>query len=559
MSDDQLATDMEAILSGRKIYDPQTGAVRERDAAPPPPPAATEAQSRTAIFDQIAQSLEHANSFDLGTVELRRRFDAFDKLDDRRRTPEPARASATPMSTAPAAPGTAHFVQDLDAIAERTSTPVPPEAYKAAYHQRGPWSDSPGWDAGCGASSLSVTLAPERSTPMFDTGEHVLAAGDLYPDQLHLGSGQGVAFSYGQIVSMGDFYESVDQMRNADPAELARVKALISRSTDFYRNNRRDPSLDVSNSEWDTATGGRYLQLAEVNYDHFSPPELTGLTRIGNEYNNRRRWEELHARALVEMAQLVAATPNASPFPEGPLVTNAFADHFLTDAFASGHLINKESVIARFRSRFFSGSSLNDAGKEFFKKVADKAYTGRVAERFSQLEPTSPPICAGGWCVPVHPNIRFAWMFAEVLQQAAEAEPVKIANLAVKVIHDKLNHDGVRVVNDAGDPEWTLTGDGAMNPATLAIMRKAVQQSVDNLSDQGILVSNLNPTTYQQRVWRFTPRPTPAGRTAILRAVETFTDPTSAALVDATADLVTRQLDSLVKALIDSGRMREDL
>jgi hypothetical protein len=550
---------MEAILSGRKIYDPESGGVRERG-EPKAPAKPTKGKNRDAIFDSIAASLNHANAFDLGSVELRRRFDAFDRVDDRRRADGDGRVGVAPPSTAAPAvvPGTAEFVQDLDAIAQEQRPVLPLDAYRAAYHQRGPWSDIPGWSAGCGASSVALTLAPERSTPMFDTGEHVLAAGDLYPDQLRLGDGQGVPFSYGQIVALGDFYASVEQMKQAPSAELARLKEKVVANTAWYRDPGRSQGRDISNAEWDQATGGRYLQLAESNYDHFAPPELTGMTRIGQEYDNRRRWEELHEQALVEMAQLVAASPNSSPFPEGPLSTNAFADHFLTDAFASGHLINKESVIAMFRSRFFSGGSLNSAAKDFFKKVADKAYTGEVARRFSQLEPTSPPVCAAGWCVPVHPNIRFAWMFAEVLQQAAEAEPVKIANLAVKVIHDKLNHDGVEVVNDAGDPAWTLTGDGSMNPATLAIMRKAVQQSVDNLSDPGILVSNLNPTPYHQKVWRFTPRPTPGAKAMISRVVEANTDPNSAQLVDATARLITTQLDSLIKALIDSGRMRLD-
>jgi hypothetical protein len=143
-------------------------------------------------------------------------------------------------------------------------------------------------------------------------------------------------------------------------------------------------------------------------------------------------------------------------------------------------------------------------------------------------------------------------MFAEVLKQAAEAEPVKIANLAVKVIHDKLNHDGVEVVNDAGDPAWTAVGDGSMNPRTPAVMRKAVQQSVDNLSDPSILVSN--PTLLHQKVSRFTPHPTVSGRAVINRVVETFTDPNNADLVTATANLITTQLDSLVKTCSTAAR-----
>src|SRR5690606_32693638 len=139
--------DMEAILSGRKVYDPEKGQVLDRGptGAPPAKPA-PDAKARNQIFDQIAASLEHSNAFDLGTVELQRRFDTFDRLDDRRRT-NPAGAAAqssaqssaqasaqsrvpatahgatapltrAPVTEVPARPGTGEFVRDLDRIVQ---------------------------------------------------------------------------------------------------------------------------------------------------------------------------------------------------------------------------------------------------------------------------------------------------------------------------------------------------------------------------------------------------------------------------------------------------------
>lgn len=586
LTDADLAADMQAILGGGLVYDQSIGRVRPRTdtdpaagsgdvtgattaapgAAPSPAPSSAaptperpipDAPDEQSIFDRIAMSMEHANSFDLGThelqPELQRRFDAFERLDrDRRQSPPPA---ARPMSAragaaAPPVPP-----------AEPPLTPQPvaglrAEDFAAVYEQR-----VPGRNPGCAGSGATAALAPrvdeQHSVPMYDTGEHVRSGGDLFVDRLVVGRAPGVPFSYGQIIAMPDFYGTVDDLLTADPAELNRLKALIQRNTAYYVGGKTDPTGDISNEQWDTATGDRYMRLAEANYDHFAPASLLGLPGTQTRSDHKQRWEELHRRALTEMQQLVLAHPNASPFPMGPLTVNAFADHFLTDAFAAGHLVNKEVLMNRFKSRFFSGSSLTADANRFFEQVAQRAWTSRVENAMKQLEPTSPPdaLCVHGLCAPILPNIRTAGMFATVLQQAAVAEKDKIANLAVKVLHDKLNRDGVDVVNDAGDA-WHLTGDGHLTTGTLTIMRRAVDQSAANIDDPSILASNANFDPLVARVWRFTPRPTPAARVVLTRAFDTYTDPTSADFVAATATLIDEQITMLVDALVDSGRMQ---
>jgi hypothetical protein len=207
LGDDDLAADMQAILSGQKVYDPETkkvrppgGAARAAEPAAVPERPVPEARNDQAIFDRIAQSMEHANSFDLGSVELGRRFGGFDQAHERHRAaPRGGRASAAsvaPAKPAPVSPGA--FVEDLAAITRDRSTPLSREELRSAYGRQGPWSGTPGRDSACGASSLALVLAPERSTAMYDTGEHVLAAGDLYPDRLVLAGSPGVASPTGR-------------------------------------------------------------------------------------------------------------------------------------------------------------------------------------------------------------------------------------------------------------------------------------------------------------------------------------------------------------------------
>lgn len=570
-----LAADMQAILGGGLVYDQSIGKVRPRtDGDPVPGSGAPSAQAtpsapapeapvelplpdvanEQSIFDRIARSMEHANSFDLGTHNLLQPFARLEQVDQQRRT---AAAAPTAASTAPAPARTAPVAPPPAPATPGPVVGLRAEDFAAVYQQR-----LPGRNPGCAGSGATAALAPrpddQRSVPMYDTGEHVQSGGDLYVDRLVVGRAPGVAFSYGQIIAMPDFYGTVDDLLAADPAELNRLKALIERNTAYYVGGKADASGKISNEQWDTATGDRYMRLAEVNFDHFAPAALLGLPGTQTRSDHKQRWEELHRRALTEMQQLVLAHPNASPFPMGPLTVNAFADHFLTDAFAAGHLVNKEVLMDRFKSRFFSGSALTaDAGR-FFDQVATRAWTSRVENAMKRLQPTSPPegLCFHGVCAPILPNIRTSAMFAEVLKQAAVAEKDKIANLAVKVLHDKLNTDGVDVVNDAGDA-WLLKGDEHLTTRTLAIMRRAVDQSAANIDDPSILASNANFDPLVARVWRYTPRPTPAARVVLTRAVDTYTDPRSADFVAATATLIDEQIRMLVDALVDSGRMEE--
>jgi biotin carboxyl carrier protein len=563
-----IVSDIQSIISGQKVYDKERGLVERSTAASTDvarhdaPAAGTSGQPGNghAIFDRIKQSMQYANAYDLGTVELENRFAEFDRQEDRRRrapqkagggpaTPStPAAAPPRPAASPSAATDTADFMADLDAI---QSKPAPPVV----------------------------------SRPFYDTGEHVLAGNGLYADRLRVGKGQAVRLSYGQIIAMGDLYDTVDDLLDADPAELNRLKTLIVRSTAYYEGKRSNPRLDVSNEEWDAATQGRYLKLAEGNYEHFSPPSVAMGSGLRTKHgDNRSQWEHYHRRAIEDAQQeYLAHTGNVSIFFERALIINAFGDHFLTDAFAAGHLVNKEVMIDRFRAAFYHGRGLSDAGEKFFDRVADRAWTGDLAAKFSKLETVDYPTVHVPWYValvpgglplagrdvpvPFHPNIDSASRFATVLKEAAKQQPERVGNLIVKALHDHLNEHGIEVTNGAGDGTWMLPGDGTLMVGTgeltpgdlaknLGIMRKAVQQSIDDINSPSIRASNLNFQPFFDGVWRYVPQLTSASHKQMAALVHDYTDPGSAALVRAAADIVTAQLNSFVKLLIEEHKLQ---
>lgn len=572
LSESELLADMQRILSGQASWDPEAQRVtstpprRTPSEDAPAPPAALPMATEHAFFDQLAASMEYANAYDLGTVELQQqKFDDFDRMANLQEKvksmpassaafsmPPPRAAAVPPVAVSPV--GNAEFIRDLDAIAEAHSTPV---AYGAAEDPKGRWSDLPGWNAACSPTTLSLSDEDdEHSHALYDTGEHVLAAGNLYPNALRVGAAPGVLLSYGEIVALaGDVISTPETLMTTSVADLAALKDLVDRSTRYYQGKKQDTSLDVSNDQWDKATHGQYLALASKNDDHFAPHTLPIPFQVTDVHTNHKAaWEFFHKGAIEEAQRYYLANPSGS-FPEQALIRNAFADHFLTDAFSSGHLFNKEMVMGMFHRNFYLGAALNPGGERFFERMAKKAFVGVVAQKFSALETVDYPVCVWGLCLKWHPNINSADRFATLLKTAAVQEPEKVGNLVVKALHDDLNKRGYMVSNGAGR-SWHLKGDGNMTAETKAVMQVAVKQSADNITDPAIRVSGVNLSDIYAKVWKHTPQPTADSVKDIVRLVHEFTITDSDLLVNAAAEVLKSNLNTLVDELLDPKNPR---
>jgi hypothetical protein len=130
-SDDDFISDMQAILTRQKVYDPVTKTMVDADklgqrASTDPRQdqgASAQLNNSQAIFDKIAQSMQYANKYDLGTVEMENRFADFDRMSDLQQKAEAdERAKRAQARQAKAAVAGAtdvdsqDFIQDLDAI-----------------------------------------------------------------------------------------------------------------------------------------------------------------------------------------------------------------------------------------------------------------------------------------------------------------------------------------------------------------------------------------------------------------------------------------------------------
>jgi hypothetical protein len=206
-ADDDFVSDMKAILSRQKIYDPVSKTTVDADklgqrasADPRRDQGSASAQSNNsqAIFDKIAQSMQYANKYDLGTMEMENRFADFDRMSDLQQKAEAdgraKRAQAKAAVESATDVDSRDFIQDLDAIHHQRGSARPsgsddPFAFVPQTSPDGPpgaaWTEarSPdaGWSGGTspesawadasggGAPAISIpgVRIPEIRTPDF--------------------------------------------------------------------------------------------------------------------------------------------------------------------------------------------------------------------------------------------------------------------------------------------------------------------------------------------------------------------------------------------------------
>ncbi|HEX8696571.1 MAG TPA: DUF4157 domain-containing protein [Longimicrobium sp.] len=245
------------------------------------------------------------------------------------------------------------------------------------------------WAAGIGEDRDRL-VAQIRADPLRGGGTIRL---EPFTDRA-TGETSRAALTPGQVIAlMGDFYGSVEELAGADPREIRQLLEVLERE--------RAGTADhvTANAAYERITGGRYLRLAERNAVHFAS-------------RNRAQWRRLHAEALD---QARAAGPNDALF-ERALLRDAAAGHFLTDAYASGHLLDYDRVLAAIELHL-RAHPIQTANPEMQAYVGVVAISGRLKQ------------------------------------------------LVLKNLHDRLNREGFEVTNARG-MRWRTHGDDHLVEAT---------------------------------------------------------------------------------------------
>ncbi len=378
-----------------------------------------------------------------------------------------------------------------------------------------------------------------RVLARFDTGEHA----QFGSDKIAFVRGD-VQITEQEMVAMGDLYERVEDMYQADMGELRTLVALIRRDRDAYL--KRNGAKGVSNKEWEEATRKgphrkkSFMDFANENATHFGAREGGSDGR-----DQRAEWERIHRQAL-DIAHDATTTADA----ERAVAYNAFAAHFLTDAFAAGHMVSKLDVMERSRANFY----YDDSWGLFIKETR---FTRAVAARMLADGRSGPKLRA----LKIH--IAVGWQeidaenLSELLYGFASKEPDLFFESFIKILHDYLNETGVQVTNARGDGPWTTYGDQFLDhtPETLRIGDEAIAQS-----DQNLVVAHATrgPLDYKalfDRVWAYTPVPTASGAHRISWGIMHRTNPLNDKSIAAFAEFAIEHIDDIITGMRERHRL----
>jgi hypothetical protein len=363
------------------------------------------------------------------------------------------------------------------------------------------------------------------SVQRYETYEHVKFGGPQ--DKTRIIRIKGVQMTEGEIISMGDFFAKPEDIYNADPKQLQDLVDMIRKDV--------TSSGKVSNAEWEKVTGGRYTDLAEKNEDHFGPSNAALFPVANHTGGNHLSEFSTHHRNAVKLA--------LAGKKEEALATNAFGNHFLTDAFSAGHLVNKEDLMAKFKG------DLAPVSGSFFDQVAAAVWADQsVADFVSDYETVE----RKGYVW--RPNINSASRFSALLQGIYKERPDVLLGAVAKVVHDDLNSKpgGIPVQNAKGDT-WQLSGDGTLNAKSLEIGQRAVEQSRQNILDAYDKCIPLDPV---KSVWDFTPVPTAAGLKIIQATIAQDTNPKDQVPIKKVAAIIKNNIHTIIDKLVEMKKLK---
>jgi hypothetical protein len=408
------------------------------------------------------------------------------------------------------------------------------------------------------AGAVAPRGLPTRWIARYEAGEHAQMGGT---DIVMV---NGVPIPSGNIIAMGDFYRSPEAMTKAPAAELKALNDLIERDKKarMHVPGVTAPTDDeIQQATMGRPEGERYMDLNKANFSHFAPPKdpAAAAESAKNAQDNKSAWEKHHRTALDQAHKNAApkgapqvsdpAKPAQGTVPEDAKVTNLFAAHYLTDAFASGHMINKADVMEKAKANWAKVAT-------HWGVPGTNDFTDQVAPMLLK-DPAIAAAFKGKQIKLIQWADVDASRISQLLYGMSTDKDTKgdFFNLFARMVHDVLNREGVEVSN-ANKP-WKAFGDAHMDSVSLEQGRLAVAASEKNLEDAAAAAGDLDYAAMFAKVWALVPKPTAAGDAFIQKIVDSVGDAGKKEAREELVRLAREEIPTMVDELTKKGYLRD--
>ncbi len=340
--------------------------------------------------------------------------------------------------------------------------------------------------AGQPAVDLVADLAPSANASTASAGPVQKWGADEHRELGAAASGGAMVtlapdyqISYGQMVALaGDHFESIEQMRRfATRPDGAESRGEIEYAIQWKQLAEPQRPAGRWNDDARIAQEARYYALATGNLAHFLNPEegdeqLDPLERdkksdpsdISAPGNAGSGYRNIHSQAIYEAA---CAALKGEPI-DGAMATEAFSSHYLTDAFAGGHIRTKRKSISEHWNPRVPMFNFN--------------MKGYIAERIAREMPTGDSV-----------DLTYAGFDAlgadgalDKITAALDAKAyIQFGDVVAGAIHDRDNSAEYGVRAEVDFQGWTrtveLAGDGHLKPDQKQLIEQIVAASIEDI------------------------------------------------------------------------------
>ena len=153
----------------------------------------------------------------------------------------------------------------------------------------------------------------------------------------------GVNMSYGKLSAMADFFEKYSGLLSGKKKNLAELSRLVD--LEGILGVKHIMKSDTMDLLYQAVTEGGYLKLALKNFEHFTYPKGPETKTPANV----NAWKRYHQQALniINKARTLNSKGKGGKAIKRlseAMSINAYGDHFVSDAFPTGHLITPRQL-----------------------------------------------------------------------------------------------------------------------------------------------------------------------------------------------------------------------